>query len=193
MANHMKTDRQNVLNDTRGKGIRWSYLLLSVILWLIVLACLWIIFLLSSESGYESSYRSEMLLSFLKNKLNLNVSSFVLRKAAHLIEYAILTSFSFFAFCATSKISENNPLVEIPSHELKSSFQTFAMLSIWITVLSAVVDEYHQIFVYGRKASIIDVMIDILGGTAVLLFFRLIVAFILHKKRKTERSAYHGD
>ncbi len=173
----------------KGKGIRWAYLLLSIVLWVIVLAWMWIIFLMSSETGFESAHRSEVLRNFLETKLNLSVSIFLLRKAAHVIEYAALTAFSFFAFASTSRISENNPLVEIPAHEMKSSFLTYSMLSIWITVLSAVLDEYHQIFVYGRQASIIDVLIDILGGVSVLLFFRLIMALILFVKKRAERLA----
>jgi len=174
--------------ENRKNGIRWPYLLLSVLLWSIVLAWMWVIFSLSSETVYESSNRSLKMLEFLKTQFNLDFSVFFLRKAAHFVEYAMLTSFSFSAFASTSRVSDKNPLVEIPAKEMKSSFQTNSMLSIWITVLYAVFDEYHQIFVFGRNADIIDVLIDISGGVAVLLFFRLIVALVLLHKKRSERT-----
>lgn len=174
--------------EKRKKGIRWPYLLLSVLLWSIVLGWMWIIFSLSSETVYESSNRSLKMLEFMKAQFGLDFSVFFLRKAAHFVEYAILTSFSFFAFVSTARISEKNPLIEIPVKEVKSSFQTNSMLSIWITVLYAVFDEYHQIFVFGRNADIIDVLIDISGGVVVLLFFRLIIALVLLHKKRSERT-----
>jgi VanZ family protein len=177
-----------VNKEKRKKGIRWPYLLLSVLLWSIVLGWMWIIFSLSSETGYESSNRSLKMLEFMKAQFGLDFSVFFLRKAAHFVEYAILTSFSFFAFVSTARISEKNPLIEIPVKEIKSSFQTNSMLSIWITVLYAVFDEYHQIFVFGRNADIIDVLIDISGGVVVLLFFRLIIALVLLHKKRSERT-----
>ncbi len=149
---------------------------------------MWIIFSLSSETVYESSNRSLKMLEFMKAQFGLDFSVFFLRKAAHFVEYAILTSFSFFAFVSTARISEKNPLIEIPVKEIKSSFQTNSMLSIWITVLYAVFDEYHQIFVFGRNADIIDVLIDISGGVVVLLFFRLIIALVLLHKKRSERT-----
>ncbi len=174
--------------DKQKSGIRWPYLLLSVLLWTIVLAWMWIIFSLSEETVYDSSNRSLRALEFLKATFNLDMPVFILRKVAHFVEYAILTSFSFFAFAATCRVSDKNPLVEIPAKEMKSTFQTNSMLSIWITVLYAVFDEYHQIFVFGRNANIVDVLIDIFGGVVVLLFFRLVVAFILLRKKRSERS-----
>jgi VanZ family protein len=175
-------------SEKRKSRIRWPYLLLSLLLWSIVLGWMWIIFSLSSETVYESSERSMKLFDFVKKQFSLNVSVFFLRKAAHFVEYAMLTLFSFFAFASTFRVSDKNPLVEIPAKEMKSSFQTNAMLSIWITVLFAVFDEYHQIFVFGRNANIIDVLIDICGGVVVLLLFRLVVAIILLHKKRSERT-----
>jgi VanZ family protein len=172
----------------KKKGIRWLYLLLSIVLWAMVLAWMWVIFALSSETGFASSSRSDVMIRFLDQNFGLEVSVLFIRKAAHFFEYALLTSLAFFAFAATSRVSENNPLVEIPVSEMKSSFQTNAMLSIWITVLYAVLDEYHQIFVLGRKARITDVLIDILGGVFVLVFLRIIVALMLINKKRSECS-----
>ncbi|MBN1891694.1 MAG: VanZ family protein [Clostridiales bacterium] len=169
------------------KRIRWPYLILSVVLWGFVVIWMWMIFSLSSESGFDSSDRSGIILQFLQTNFNLSVSHFFLRKAAHFVEFAVLTSFSFFAFLVTSKISEKNALVDMPLQEFMSSFLTYSMLSIWITVLYAVIDEYHQIFVFGRNASIVDVLIDIAGGVTVLLIYRLFVALMyLRKKRPAD-------
>ncbi|NLW88641.1 MAG: VanZ family protein [Clostridiaceae bacterium] len=175
-------------NRNTGNPIRWSYLILSIILWSIVIGWMWVIFLFSSESGFASFERSQMLLEFMDKHLNVSISHFILRKAAHFIEYAILTLLSFSSFAASSRISAHNPLVEIPVREMISSFQTNALLSIWITVLFAVIDEYHQIFVYGRNASVIDVLIGIAGGILILLLLRLSVFILTLPKKRSDSS-----
>lgn len=177
----------------KKKRIRWPYLILSVVLWGFVIIWMWMIFSLSSESRFDSSNRSEILLQFIRTDLNLDMSHFILRKAAHFVEYSVLTSLSFFAFFSTSKISEKNALVDIPLQEFMSSFLTYSMLSIWITVLYAVTDEYHQIFVFGRNASIIDVLIDIAGGVTVLLIYRIFVALVYLRKKRPADADLSSD
>jgi len=42
-----------------------------------------------------------------------------------------------------------------------------------LLVIFAVFDEWHQSFVPGRSASVVDVMLDMMGIGAVLIFYRL--------------------
>lgn len=85
---------------------------------------------------------------------------FVLRKMAHITEYAILFLLSRRAFFNT--INKN----------IAASFGGIFAL------LYAASDEYHQSFVVGRGASAIDVMID---GVGILLG---VLSWYLYKKIK---------
>lgn len=76
----------------------------------------------------------------------------VLRKIAHMTEYAILT-FLFF------RAAKQN-----------LSFRKSIVYSIVFSITYAASDEYHQLFVFGRSGSLADIFIDSLGiFTAVFL------------------------
>lgn len=80
----------------------------------------------------------------------------ILRKAAHLTEYAILT-FLFY-------------------RAIKGSFNPVSFyLVFWpslLTVLYAVSDEFHQSFVLGRTASGLDLLIDSIGIIIFYIFIK---------------------
>ncbi|MCK4919283.1 MAG: VanZ family protein [Candidatus Pacebacteria bacterium] len=84
---------------------------------------------------------------------------FVLRKIAHMSEYGILT-FLFFRASIGQKLY----------------FRKAIAHSVIFSIVFAITDEYHQLFVYGREGSLRDIFIDSLG-----IFF---VAFSIYKKRK---------
>jgi len=84
---------------------------------------------------------------------------FLLRKAAHVTEYAVLAVLLYRAFVHTV-------------------FQSRRALSAGLVLLScaayAASDELHQSFVPSRTASLRDVMIDVCGATlAVLLYWSI--------------------
>jgi VanZ family protein len=84
---------------------------------------------------------------------------FFLRKAAHVLEYAVLAVLLYRAFVHTV-------------------FQSRRALSAGIVLLScaayAASDEFHQSFVPSRTATLRDVMIDLCGATiAVLLYWSI--------------------
>ena len=82
---------------------------------------------------------------------------FAVRKAGHLLEYAILGSLLFRA------IREDRPGWKL----------RWALGAIAIAALYAASDEWHQSFVPTRTASVWDVVIDTTGATlAQVLFFR---------------------
>src|ERR1700704_6170905 len=88
----------------------------------------------------------------------------VVRKCAHLTEYAILAALLSRAF------RQSQPRV--------SRALTFTFL---ITAACAALDEFHQSFVASRTGSPWDVMIDCFGAFAGLLLYRLLI----RRKRST--------
>lgn len=77
---------------------------------------------------------------------DLSAYDLVLRKLAHITEYAILAFLWWFS---------------LP----KKDNQTRAIYAITISVLYAFSDELHQHFVYSRDGKILDVLIDSIGVT----------------------------
>lgn len=95
-----------------------------------------------------------------------DLANFLVRKAAHLTEYAALYLLSYLGLCRNGKRSRLFPLL--------------------IVFLYAGSDEMHQLFIPGRAGRFRDVLIDTCGGAAGLL-----LTFIGRKKSKqTEQKLY---
>lgn len=82
---------------------------------------------------------------------------FIIRKLAHLTEYAVLALLVFRALKHTRPLTLG-----------KFSWQT-AGLALLITAAYAATDEWHQTFVPGRTPAVGDVLIDSSGGLVSLL------------------------
>ncbi len=100
--------------------------------WLPVIVYAGFIFWLSSLPNLESGLEQD----------------FVLRKIAHILEYAILTFLLLRAFFSMG----NQPRAN----------KTLA-LAIIVAFLYALTDEYHQTFIFGRQGKVGDVGIDTIG------------------------------
>jgi len=83
---------------------------------------------------------------------------FLIRKAGHVTEYAILAFFLRRALVTSSKLF-------IQRHWFE--------LALLIIVCYALLDEFHQSFVPSRTASIYDSAIDVIGGLTLLLIFKV--------------------
>jgi VanZ family protein len=83
---------------------------------------------------------------------------FTVRKLSHFAEYAVLGFLAARAFASSKR--------EIFK-------QRWFSLSLFLVVIYALLDEYHQSFVPSRGASIYDCLIDTSGGLAALLIFAL--------------------
>ncbi|MBS1787193.1 MAG: VanZ family protein [Acidobacteria bacterium] len=83
---------------------------------------------------------------------------FVIRKMAHFTEYGILALILFRAF---------------RSGDITRWHWRWALFSWLIVVVYALLDEFHQTFVASRTPSIVDSMIDSLGGMTALLILWL--------------------
>lgn len=137
----------------------------------LILIVLWmgLIFSFSQEDGTKSTSKSDKVIlkiykSFNKEKLTekeqkeiIDKFVFPIRKAAHFSEYLIL------GILIISFISEFKAL------EIK-----YLILAIFISMLYAISDEIHQLFVSGRSARVFDVVIDTLGATTGIYIYNFI-------------------
>ncbi len=98
--------------------------------WLPVLIWAGFIFWLSSLPNLESGLEQD----------------FVLRKIAHILEYAVLTFLLFRAFSV-----QGGPAPKI------------LVLAVIFALFYALTDEYHQTFIFGREGTLRDVVIDSIG------------------------------
>ena len=157
-----------------------------VLMWTAVLLWSTVIFLMSSQTGEESSQASGGLTVKLvtvlfpdfdskdaaaQDKIYSGVSFFV-RKTAHFTEYFILAFFAFFALERSIKI--NNSLI----------LSFFG--SVLYAVLFAVTDEIHQTSVSGRAGRFTDVLIDSAGALTAAAICFLTVKYL--EKRKLSQD-----
>jgi VanZ family protein len=130
--------------------------------WLPVVLWMAFIFLMSSELGSatHTSRIIEPLVQWIKPDATpeqFEFVHFVVRKLAHLTEYAVLGLLVFRAL----KRSRRSPAT-------KFSWQT-AGLTLLIAAAYAATDEWHQTFVPGRTPAFGDVLIDSSGALISLL------------------------
>jgi VanZ family protein len=99
-----------------------------------------------------------ILISSIPNLRQPQIKFLAVDKIAHFIEYAILAFLIFRSFTHISaKLTVNHAL-------------TFSLLFLGVF---AMLDEFYQRYIPGRHFDIYDLVIDILGGSLVLLFLRL--------------------
>ncbi len=118
-----------------------------------------IIFGFSNQTGSESSGLSTQIVLWIQNHLHITISEFLIRKVAHMSEYAILSLTFIYGFYKS----------EFPTNKIY-------LFSFICSFLYACTDEFHQLFTGGRAGSPIDVMIDTTGAFLMILFI-----FILKK------------
>lgn len=148
---------------------------------IVIVMSLWmsVIFGFSAEEGAESQSLSDKItihvvqiinqdyesLSLKEQEEFFNRVSFCVRKTGHFGEYAIL-GLLFAALLMTFERIRIN----------KRNMAVLAGAGLWC-MLYAVTDEIHQGFVDGRSPKIMDVGIDMLGGTAGAVFLILLWKF----------------
>jgi VanZ family protein len=125
--------------------------------WLPVLIWLGVIFLGSTDL-MSAEHTSRFIVPFLRwLKPDLSPEALVaihsmVRKCAHISEYAVLALLLFRAAHYMTNLKRSMPIVYV---------------SVWVgCFLVATIDEFHQAFVASRGASVKDVMID---GTGAIL------------------------
>ena len=149
----MKNMRSNIsAREARaGRGRLWRYG--PLVVWMVV------IFIAStgSLSASNTSRIIRPLLLWLYPSITeegLMQAHFLVRKAAHLTEYAILALLAARAFLTSSDA------------RLRRYWYAFAFA---LVACYALFDEYHQSFVQTRTGTIYDSLIDMTGGALALL------------------------
>ena len=90
------------------------------------------------------------------------------------------------AISSTNKISVKTSYAESPMKILKSDNEMNIIFTLWFTILNAIFDEYHQLFVSGHDGGVIDLCKDIVGIIIVLLWIRVIFSISLKVRGKKE-------
>ncbi|SEW11178.1 VanZ like family protein [Ruminococcaceae bacterium KH2T8] len=175
------------------KDISIYYLISCVLLWLMTTLWMIEIFHLSAESGHESHIRSASILLAAQAKIGyIPFDDTVIRKLAHVFEFSVLSILVFFAIRNTNKVSKKVSYSESTIKIIKSDNEVYILISLWVSTLYAILDEYHQLFVQERSGSIKDVLIDIIGIVPTLLIIRLIFTLYLKRLGKNE-TRYEED
>ncbi len=134
--------------------------------WAAVVVCAAVIFLLSADNATQSSARSDGLLAFLFERLGLSLSSHIIRKAAHMLEY-----------CGFALLLYNAYLQSFRSPQ--------PALSLLSAALYAATDEIHQFFSVGRACLLRDVFIDAAGAAAGVLLAAALYRLWLYIQKRT--------
>ena len=134
-----------------------------MIIWMIF------IFIMSNTNCNDSSSQSNFFANIILQFINIDKETltFLIRKLAHMSEYAILALFTYYALI---KIAFNKRII----------FQ----ITFLISFLYACSDEFHQLFISGRSGQFTDIIIDSTGCLIMLLFL------YLWQKKKNESNDY---
>ena len=137
--------------------------------WALVIACMCIIFSLSAQNGEQSSDLSGSFVTAILEWLNISIDEGLLRTMAHCLEFMGLSVLIFNAAYSTWE-TKFTPLIAFVG-----------------TVLYAITDEIHQIFVPERAFQISDILVDstgaLIGAIASFIILK-IIKIILERRNK---------
>lgn len=135
---------------------------LFILYWLPIL--IWMVAIFSASGDRASFQHSSRILEpflrwFLPNLSSeaINNIVFAIRKCAHLTEYAILALLVWRA--------RRMPIW----HDTRPWHWSVAGEALWVAMLYAATDEFHQTFIPSREGCVRDVLIDSSGAVAGLL------------------------
>ena len=178
---------EKIKENTRDKEISIRYIIVAALFWIITISWIVMIFHLSNQTAVQSSNTSNMIVNVINEILGVDIEDdTVIRKVAHATEFAILTIFTYVALSSTNKISNQTSYAESPVKLMRSDNEMNIVFTLWFTILNAIFDEYHQLFVDGRDGSIKDVLIDLIGIVIVLIIIRIAFTIYLKTKGKSE-------
>jgi len=144
-----------------------------------------VIFGASSDRGsfQHSSRIIEPLLRWLFPKLAdeaVHATVLFARKCAHLAEYAVLAVLLWRALRRSSEQGDAPWRWPV------------AGLTLALVALYAATDEFHQVFVPSRQASVLDVLLDTLGGALALFFVWAAGWWRRHRQKAALREGAGG-
>ncbi len=152
--------REKGINMTvSGKKFNW----IGLLRWIPTIFMLWFVFAMSHAPAEVSSQMSGSLVSKILEILQIPPDSIpyaelLVRKLAHITEYAVLAMTICYGFCGFETIHWKRAVV----------------VSVGICFFYAITDEFHQLYVVGRSGQWQDVLIDTIGAIlGVLVFFSI--------------------
>ena len=125
-----------------------------------------LIFMFSHQTGSESSGLSSQIVLWIQTYLHIPITEFIVRKAAHMSEYALLTLTFIYGF-----------------YKNQYPIQKTMIYSLIGTFLYACSDEMHQLFIGGRAGQFTDVLIDTCGGCFAIMFYYVLTK-LKYKQRR---------
>lgn len=108
----------------------------------------------------------------------------------HTSLFAILAIFSYYAMKCSTLIHVKFSSEEFHLSYFKSANELNILISLWLSILCAVFDEYFQLFFIHKDGQIIDVCYDAVGITTVLIIIRIIFVIKLKIKGKKEADVF---
>lgn len=179
--------RENDEKFDHSKEISVRYFVLASLFWGLTIGWIIIIYMLSSENASESSNVSLYFLSLINELFDTELTDdTILRMLAHASEFALLTVLSYMAISFTNRISSVKSYAESPVKIMRSDNEMSIVFTLWFTIINAIADEYHQLFVIGREGTITDVLIDMVGIVIVLAIIRVVFTIYLKTMGKSE-------
>lgn len=136
----------------------------------------------ADESGSLSTKICEIIsgiFSLAGVKISPDLLSVPVRKTAHMTEYACVFADSLYMFRALAVFKDRRTLK-------LSEAPAGIVLAFSLTLLTAVSDEIHQLFVPGRAGLPTDVLIDMTG--ALIAFIVISVCFKIKRKSRNKRK-----
>lgn len=126
-------------------------------------------FFFSAQPASLSNLQSGSILGVFESLGFENMTMHIVRKAAHFILFGGIGA--AFTFALSFKLNGSKLLT----------------YSFFLTVLMAIIDETHQMFVPGRGPQIKDVVIDSAGALAAVLLFGTIITIYKKKKANSDK------
>ncbi|MDR3119916.1 MAG: VanZ family protein [Clostridiales bacterium] len=144
----------------------------TILSWIAVAAWMAVIFWFSSDNAAASAQKSNAVLAIITDffsdaqaATDLFGEGFLVRKAAHFSEYFALGLLVANAWLRSPwpRLLSLRPRSS-RSRSVSRSMRRALLFCVAFCALYAITDEFHQLFVPGRVASIIDVGVDALGA-----------------------------
>ena len=141
--------------------------------WILVAACMVVIFCLSAQTAQDSADLSGSFIRAIFELIGIELQQEGIRTVAHCLEFMGLSLLIFNATYATWE-KKITPLIAFAG-----------------TVLYAITDEIHQIFVPGRAFQISDILVDSTGALIGIIasFIALKIILYITKRRKTNGNS----
>ena len=170
-----ETEKINVLN-----------LIGAILMWIIVAAWTFLIFKLSSENAFASYARSLDFANLFFRWTGIELTQTIVRKGAIIGEFALLSFSVYFGMVYTNGISEKYSFAASPIKLVKHSNELCILYALWITIFIAALNEYFQLFVEGRDATITDIGFAAASAVVVLAICRMCFLIRLKLENKEE-------